>query len=285
MVNKLTRDYIVWKAFTNRTAQMEKRFVNMLKALNGKQEKEVLAKAKRVNLSSVTDKKSIEIKAISKFDLILTQIVFDKDKWSKIFAKTALPLYKAMAQQSGNAMMQSLNVGIDFNLSDKRVEDFIKKKTIKFAKDVNDTQSNKLNRVIKPILVRGGTVEAVRERIQIAINKAYVSSVRGTAPRSRMISQTEMNGVSNFANVEAMDQSGVVKFKSWITTKDIKVRETHVKAGRKYKRNHGIPLNDPFKVGQALLSSPGNIVGGSNVVKEIANCRCTAVPSPKGRKR
>lgn len=263
------RDLIEWKSQIAATISHERRFALVLRKLFKRQEKEVLGKVKKASLLNLTTVTKVK----DQFDLYLDNLSLDESKWNKEFAKLTIPLYKNMVKVSGSKVFSDLNIGIAFNLDAPEVRNFIKNKAIKFSGFVNGETNAGLNRIIKPIIRRGGTIEEVRERIQNGVRRRFNSSVRGTASRARLISRTEMVGASNGGALEAAKQTKVVKLlKAWLTSKDKKVRGTHKSAGIRYSRIKGIALNKNFKVGSALLSAPGIAVGGSNKVAEVVNC-------------
>lgn len=267
----MNKDLQVWKVQIAQTIPHEKRFAKELRKLFAAQEKEVLRNVSKVKFPS--QKKEFIIK--QEFDVIFEGITFDAVKWNKQFIKTMLPLYRAMAVDAGEKALGDIGVGIAFNVEDIAVKKFIQEKVINFSGFVNGETTKRLNQIIKPIIVEGGAIEIVREKIQKAVKKVYNSSVRGTAPRARMIARTEMVGTANGSQLEGFAQSGVVKYKGWLTSTDLKVRDTHITAGRRYTRTKGIPLKSLFRVGSAKLTSPGNLVSGP--IGESINCRCILI--------
>jgi hypothetical protein len=59
--------------------------------------------------------------------------------------------------------------------------------------------------------------------------------------------------------------------KIWLTAEDERVRDSHVQAGDDYAAGLGIPLDDPFSVGDDELMFPGDPDGSAG---EVINCRC-----------
>tara|TARA_Y100000310_G_scaffold325646_1_gene389400 strand:+ start:4692 stop:6764 length:2073 start_codon:yes stop_codon:yes gene_type:complete len=277
---------MIWKSQIAQTIPHEKKFAKILRLLFAAQEKEVLRNVQRLNLSHLVKKLFNDLEIKSDVDIAINKILFDKTKWDNKLVNGMLPTYNGMVSAAGKKVLTDLNLSLEFNTSDPEVVKFIKNKAIKFSGFVNGETAAGLNRVVRPILERvvqrGGTVEDVRERIQNAVKKRFDSSVRGTAPRARMIARTEMVGAANGGGLEAAKQSKVVKFKAWLTSKDLKVRDTHISAGIRYNKVKGIPIDKPFKVGTALLSVPGVAVGGINIAKEVINCRCTWIPVRSG---
>jgi hypothetical protein len=68
-----------------------------------------------------------------------------------------------------------------------------------------------------------------------------------------------------------MSQAGV-ELKTWLTSGDTEVRDSHISAGMKYAE--GIPLEQPFEVGGELLMYPGDPAGSA---ANIINCRCLEI--------
>jgi len=270
-------DDVIWKVQIAQTIPHEKRFAKELIKLFIAQEKEVLRNVKKVKLPK---EKKFDIK--QSVDVILDDILFDSEKWDIEFVKKMLPFYRSMAIVAGESALAGIDVGVEFNVEDKAVKKFIREKTIKFSGFVNGETSKRLNRIIAPIIEEGGSIEIVREKIQLAVKKVYDSSIRGTASRARLIARTEMVGTANGSQLEGFKQSGVVKYKGWLTSRDLRVRDTHIAAGVRYTRLKGIPLDQPFLVGNAKLSAPGNLISGEK--SEIMACRCTLIVAKKRKK-
>jgi len=76
--------------------------------------------------------------------------------------------------------------------------------------------------------------------------------------------QTEIMGAMNKGGHEGLVQSGVVKEKVWISTRDNLTRDSH----RKMDGEH-VPLKQKYSNG---LMYPGDWTGRA---EEIINCRCT----------
>ncbi len=103
---------------------------------------------------------------------------------------------------------------------------------------------------------------------------------RNIAPaRATTIARTELIGAVNggshaVASVAAEwgaanNQPGLLKI--WLTAEDEKVRDSHVDAGDTYAAGQGIPLDEPFQVGDDALMFPGDPDGSAG---EVINCRC-----------
>lgn len=99
------------------------------------------------------------------------------------------------------------------------------------------------------------------------------------ASRSRTIARTELlaavNGgahaLASISNEAALANGEKPLLKIWLTAEDEKVRDTHVDAGGTYGAGGGIPIDDPFLVGDSELQYPGDPDGEAG---EVINCRC-----------
>jgi len=267
-------DTIIWKAQIAQTVVHERRFAKALRKLFARQEKEVLRKVQKSNLSKLST-----VTKADEFDTYLSSINLDEEQWNKTFISSMKPFYESMALAAGQSAMTDIGAGVAFDVEDVATKKFINDKVINFSGFVNGETNAGLNRLIKPIIKRGGSIEDVRERIQKSVVKRFNSSVRGTAPRARMIARTEMVGTANGSSLEAARQSGTVKFKAWLDSRDKRVRTDHRRAGIKYRRKKAIPLEQPFIVGRgktrAKLKSPGVLISGN--AGQVINCRCTII--------
>jgi hypothetical protein len=97
--------------------------------------------------------------------------------------------------------------------------------------------------------------------------------------RAETIARTEMlsavNGgahalASLSSDLGAADgQPGLLKI--WLTAEDGLVRDDHIDAGEAYGEGNGIPLDEPFLVGDSSMMYPGDQDGAAD---EVINCRC-----------
>jgi hypothetical protein len=115
-----------------------------------------------------------------------------------------------------------------------------------------------------PSLTAAGAISKIKNAI---INK--LTKLGNTW--STRVSRTVRTGYTGFRGFSAIQQLRLFKVpdKQWVTRHDDKVRTTHAEAdGQK------APLEGFFRVGEALLSYPGDPDGP---LDEIANCRCLII--------
>ncbi len=112
-------------------------------------------------------------------------------------------------------------------------------------------------------------------------------ALRASAPeiaasRSRTIARTEMlaavNGgahaLASISNEAALSSGEPALLKIWLCADDEKVRDTHGfdgGAAETYGPGGGIPMDEPFLVGDSELQYPGDPDGAAS---EVINCRC-----------
>lgn len=87
-----------------------------------------------------------------------------------------------------------------------------------------------------------------------------------TKIRARLIARTEIVTASNGAAVIQAQQSGLTLNKIWIAARDNRVRYDHREVN-----GHIVGMDEDFKVGNTLMSQPGDRRGGAS---NCCNCRC-----------
>lgn len=170
------------------------------------------------------------------------------------------------------AKLTSKDIGFKFNFNqfNKLTKDYLEEKSIKWAKQVQQTTEKS----IKKILVRGfeeglGSYD-IANNIQADTNFSY--------RRSEAIARTEIISSCNYTDNLIYDIDENVIGKEWSSTGDSRTRKSHSSAnGQRVKKDK------PFTVGGYKLMYPGDSSLGSPA-SEIINCRCTTFPIFKGEK-
>lgn len=115
--------------------------------------------------------------------------------------------------------------------------------------------------------------ERLKERRRELYAQAHAEDEGTWNNTARRIARTTSTDVLNDATlqrgVNAEQESGEAMVKVWLSSRDERVRLTHVDA-------HGqtVPLADRFTVGEALMERPGDPLGPP---EEVINCRCSLV--------
>jgi phage putative head morphogenesis protein, SPP1 gp7 family len=180
----------------------------------------------------------------------------------------ANPIYKRVLEELGQQFLDDLGLEMRFDLLNPRVIDFLQRKCGLKIRGINKTTRNAL---------RASLAEGVRAGESIPDLAKRVSEVFSQAKgwRATTIARTEVVGASNFANFEAMRQSGVIEEKEWIATRDDRVRDEHLAMDGQIK-----PINEPFEApGGERAMYPGDF----GLPELDINCRCTTAAVIEGK--
>lgn len=248
-----------WKQFDKRAETQANAFRKPLRKLFNQQEKEVLSNLKMV--APKLDSKFngwrpgrivFEIKQDPK---LIDDILFDQKEWEAKFARTGKPHIKNSVDVSGKAVMVDLGVDVTFDVTDKEAVEFIRERSLFYAKEVNGTTRKALRKTLAEGFKAGESIPKLSRRVRDVYDIADKT-------RSMVIARTEVISGSNFGSWEGMKQSKVVQKKEWLTSKDDRVRDAH-------------DFMDGVIVGINELFSPGD---GDVQYPESIQERCTVAP-------
>ncbi len=186
----------------------------------------------------------------------------DWAKEDKEFAKKAKPVILEVVKESGEYGMNLVGV-FGFDTSDEKAAEWIDKKAMKFAKDVNKTTKTKLKKELADGLLEGEGIGQLAKRVN-SVMKGRISSSAQT------IARTEVLSASNAGTIFGYEQTDLVAKKEWLSTRDGKTREDHYHANGQTRL-----LKNKFNVGGEALAYPGDPNGSA---AQIINCRCTVLP-------
>jgi len=128
---------------------------------------------------------------------------------------------------------------------------------------INKTTQDRVARQLKTGLEKGEGLKDLTGRLTDALGIKH--------NRARGIARTQTSGAVSTGRHEGMKSSGV-ETRSWLTSRDSNVRDTHRQA--EADSAAGIPIDQPFTVGGERLMYPGDPAGSA---ANIANCRCMAI--------
>lgn len=247
------RDAYWWK-FAAKTLARERQFKPMLRELFSFQQDEVMRKlnAHEAWIEAHGRAASGSVQKVTNDDVEI--LLFGRNAWEAKFQAAEEPHIRKALLASGGEFMDDALVGIDFDVSNPRVVKYIKEKTFKFSFEVNDETLRQLRKQFVAGLNEGETIYDLQKRVKHVFGIAKTS-------RANLIARTEVVGTSNFGSIEAYRQSGIVKEKGWIWTRDEKTRDTH-------RDIEPVALNEKFSNG---LMYPGDYHAPP---AEICNCRC-----------
>lgn len=251
---KAIRDKI-WAYFKRSTESWERKFKPMLRELFTGQEKEVIR-----NLRDSGWKSNPMARTLPEFDYTgkdrISTILFSLKEANKVFRKTGRPIISGALEDKAKIEIDRLGLGIEFDVDNPAVQEWINGKTFKFANEVNKKTLAELRGELRAAMATGEGIKEAEKRIERVFNMA-----RGF--RTERIARTEIVSSYNKGAMASYEQSEVVDKKEWISSRDADVRDSHQIDGEK------VPIDKPFSNG---LMYPGDPAGAA---KDVVNCRCT----------
>lgn len=189
----------IWLKFVARASAHERKYKSVFRKMFEKQRDDVLGNMPEKSYQKATQ-------------MDVEDWMFDKQKWNLRFAEAGQLLLPMTVEEVGNAELETLVVGVDFEVSDPRVWQFIEKRKIKL-RQVNDTTEEAIRKALSAGIQEGQGIPQLRKRIQDVFADA-------TRNRATTIARSETIRASNFASEEAYIQSGVVEGKEWLVADD-----------------------------------------------------------------
>jgi HK97 family phage portal protein len=255
----------IWKEWDRFLRPLEKKFEAKIKIFFDEQKKRVLG-----NYDEQTKSYEVSVEKLEEFNpRIMAGLIFDKEKEKFLLEDEMQKTYTGIVEQAGDRA--GLAVGIEFNVADPKVLEFLGNKIFRFSSQVSQTTEGQIRQQLLEGIRNGESIVEIRDRIRLSFTQAE-------NVRARRIAQTEVIGASNGAAHQAYNQAGVEK-KEWISSRDEKVRDTHVQAELDTAEDFGgdpIPQNEPFALSDGdYLMYPGDSHGKAG---NVINCRCTMAP-------
>ncbi len=174
------------------------------------------------------------------------------------------PLFKDLTATAGQAALKYIGSEADFDTD--KASDFIKKNTNRFAKELTAKTAQDLRVLIAAGVDQDETINELTARVE---NYAGFSE-----SRSETIARTETIRGSAEADVEAWDQSGVVKSMIWYTALDERVDDFC-----QFLHGTEVDLGTEFMDSDQLLELGVEPYGGSlDTPPAHPNCRCLLLP-------
>jgi len=208
------------------------------------------------------------------FSLLVKQS--DDDKANSISnASKAEDLDKATSgefsegiRSSGQRRLRELGLGIDFDLKDPRVVQFIAEQSGSQIVGINNRTRGLLRATLREGFENGEGINKLARRV-----RGVYADAQGR--RSLVIARTESVRALNSGQVAATKQAGF-EGKQWLSTQDPKVRDTHALATGMDGQIR--PVNDNFESPSGAI---GPFPGAMSTAEESVNCRCTTISVPK----
>lgn len=147
----------------------------------------------------------------------------------------------------------------EFDPFDAAVQAWIRLYAAKRADLIAQTSATAAQEVIAEGLTNNWTVDQISDELQAH----YVTM---STSRAFRIARTEVVGASNFGAFSAAKQSGVAVTKTWISSRDERVRPDHADAD-----GQEVPMDVAFSVGGESLMYPGDPSASAD---QTNYCRC-----------
>jgi hypothetical protein len=137
----------------------------------------------------------------------------DIGKWQLIFEEYGQLFLPEVIGDKGAIELGQLLIGVGFDIENPRVTAFIERRKFKFAFDTNKTTMEALRKAFDASISAGEGIPAMTNRVNEVFNFAKKH-------RAERIARSEVIRASNFGAEQAYIQSGVVKEKEWLVSKD-----------------------------------------------------------------
>jgi SPP1 gp7 family putative phage head morphogenesis protein len=200
---------------------------------------------------------------------VSADFLYDAEEWEQEFIAEMTGVSRNALNTAGKQLFEEIDKDDPFTMPPARALTFIRERS-NLLSNVSDEVFATVKESLEEGLLAGESIAQIRDRVKDTFNG--ISKARATT-----IAQTETAAAYGTARDEAMKQAGV-QWKQWLTSGNDNVRDSHLHA-----EGQTVPLDQPFKVGNAELMFPGDPSGPP---EEVINCRCVqiavAAPTEEG---
>lgn len=161
------------------------------------------------------------------------------------------------------------NLGVSFDVFDKRILDVLEHWPVTASKHVANTLQSEVTQYLKGAHQEGLSVDEIANDFQNEFIEGRVLD-----SKARQLARDSTIGPSNGGRLTSYQDAGIFA-KEWEATDDKRTRHTHNVAD-----NQIVAMDNTFIVGGYEAMFPGD---PSLPVQEFTNCRCTLIPLPKSQ--
>lgn len=173
------------------------------------------------------------------------------------------PVWRERTRKWGQRVLDELGIDSTFDMRNPLIADHLESfATLKIKGLVNESTRDELRYQLRQGVYAGEGIQDLQKRVADVFD--FADKVR-----ARRIARTEVVGSSNFANLEAFDQSGVVPSKEWLAVRDSNTRDAHRELDGQI-----VGVRDAF----ATTGGSAQYPGGFGVAELDINCRCSVLP-------
>jgi len=249
----------IWRNWATSWLGIEKEYTQALRTLFRRQQRIIETELKKVFGKSKSQKADTE--------QIIARVVFDLKKEN---GKLKVINHTFFEKASELGIRQSLTelLGLKGDQLKEKAEQVKRLPILKGKLVISTSNITGVNKVTQRLIARqlkqgldtGEGLNELTNRIRSVFNFNRSRALR--------IARTQTGGAVSSGRHYGMKAAGV-ELKSWLTSRDKDVRDSHRNAEQKYAE--GIPLEQPFEVDGELLMYPGDPAGSA---ANIINCRC-----------
>lgn len=145
-------------------------------------------------------------------DVNVSAVMGDSDEWARDMAAVVNNPVAAAVEVAGSSAVQALEVGISFDMQNRRAIDYVKDTSRRIGNQTTDTFRNQIAAAIEAGLEKGESTDQIAKRLQA------VDELIGR--KAKMIARTETAFATIEGSVQGWEQSGVVRGKKWLLAPD-----------------------------------------------------------------
>lgn len=168
---------------------------------------------------------------------------------------------QAYIQQAGDALVAEYGLNIMFDVTDKRVIDYLKTHTIELSDQVYGTTKQDVSEAIRKALLEGISHNESQKELADRILSAVDELIKMTPERAELIARTETARANNKGSLEAAKQ-GQMRYKTW----------WHGGGGREPREWHVTMTGETVGIDEPF--SHGYMMPGDGPAEEVCNCTC-----------
>ncbi len=214
--------------------------------------------------------KGIVLSRFPKKDITVDDYLLDEEEEVKVLFKITTPIGKEIIKTQGTAVAALVGEK-PFDEATKRVQDFLRKNGIKFAKEVSRKTNEKIRETLAAGVSEGEGIPKLKKRITTLFDDM-------SSTRAELIARSEVIRASNFATEEAFKQSGVVEKKEWLVTADDRLCEFCAPMSGKIISIGGSFFGKGDTIDGEEGGSLDNDYGSIDYPPLHPQCRCTIIP-------
>jgi len=263
----------IWNNWKMSWAGIEREYQGTLRTLFIRQQRILITKLKQ----TLSELKAASDETKASGDEIIARVVFDlKVEDNKIKVINGTFFYKGSELGIRQTLTEALGVKgdkLDELVKRAKLRPQVKRSLLISSQKItgiNRTTQNMVARQLQQGLDAGEGLNELTSRIKNILGS--------NLQRARYIARTQTAGAVSTGRHAGMKESGV-KLKTWLTSRDSEVRDSHRTAESRYA--DGISLDMPFQLDTGSVMYPGDPNGPA---AEIINCRCVELVKPGNSK-